>query len=127
MTTSAGPASALGIRSGRSVLAVCDAGGRFVGAVPAGSLMSILRDEHVEDLHHMAGILSKSQAAKDALAASPLRQACYRLPWLLVGMAGSALATAMRAKSDARPMACVLQRLAIRAPRRPRRHRGWRG
>jgi magnesium transporter len=48
----------------------------------------------------MAGILAKSEAAKRALAASPLRQASYRLPWLLVGMAGSALATAMMARFE---------------------------
>jgi magnesium transporter len=41
----------------------------------------------------MAGILGRSDAAKAALAAPPLRRAAYRLPWLLVGMAGSALAT----------------------------------
>lgn len=93
-------AATVAIRSGGSVLAVCDNQGRFLGAVPAGSLMAILRDEHIEDLHHMAGILAKSEAAKRALAASPLRQASYRLPWLLVGMAGSAVATAMMARFE---------------------------
>jgi hypothetical protein len=29
--------------------------------------MAILRDEHLEDLHEMAGIMSKSDAAKRAL------------------------------------------------------------
>jgi magnesium transporter len=93
-------AASVAIRSGGSVLAVCDEKRRFLGAVPAGSLMAILRDEHIEDLHHMAGILAKSEAAKAALAASPLRQASYRLPWLLVGMAGSALTTAMMVRFE---------------------------
>ncbi|HEY8161246.1 MAG TPA: magnesium transporter [Methylocystis sp.] len=57
--------------------------------------MSILRDEHIEDLHHMAGILNKSEAARDALTAPPHRRALYRLPWLLVGMAGMAISTTM--------------------------------
>lgn len=86
-------AASTAIRAGASVLGVCDADGRFVGAVPASALISILRDEHLEDLHHMAGILSKSEAAKAALTAPPHTRALYRLPWLLVGMAGSALAT----------------------------------
>lgn len=94
-------AASVAIKAGGSVLAVCDSQGRFVGAVPAGSLMHILRDEHVEDLHHMAGILSKSEAAKQALAASPLRRAWYRLPWLLIGILGSAMATAMMARFEA--------------------------
>ena len=59
------------------------------------------RDEHLEDLHHMAGILGKSEAAKAALLAPPHRRALYRLPWLLVGMAGSALATVMMTRFEA--------------------------
>jgi magnesium transporter len=88
-------AASIAIHCGGSALAVCDGDGRLVGAVPAGALMEILRDEHLEDLHHMAGILGKSEAAKQALTAPPHRRALYRMPWLLVGMAGSALATAM--------------------------------
>jgi magnesium transporter len=50
----------------------------------------------------MAGILGKSEAAKAALTAAPHRRALYRLPWLLVGMAGSALtaATMMRFEAE---------------------------
>jgi magnesium transporter len=90
-------AASIAIRAGISVLGVRDADGRFIGAVPASALISILRDEHLEDLHHMAGILGKSEAAKAALTAPPHQRALYRLPWLLVGMAGSAFATAMMA------------------------------
>ncbi|MGD9658382.1 MAG: magnesium transporter [Methylocystis sp.] len=94
-------AASVAIRSGLSILAVCDAEGRFLGAVPARALMTILRDEHLEDLHHMVGILDKSESAKDALTAAPHRRALYRLPWLLVGMAGSAAATAMMSRFEA--------------------------
>jgi len=94
-------AASMAIRSGLSILAVCDAEGRLLGAVPARALMTILRDEHLEDLHHMVGILGKSEAAKDALTAAPHRRALYRLPWLLVGMSGSAVATAMMSRYEA--------------------------
>jgi magnesium transporter len=70
-----GAAASQATRAGLSILAVCDAEGRLLGAVPARSLMSILRDEHIEDLHHMAGILNKSEAARDALTAPPHRRA----------------------------------------------------
>ncbi|MDP3555063.1 magnesium transporter [Methylocystis sp.] len=93
-------AASVAIHSGLSILAVCDAEGRFLGAVPARALMTILRDEHLEDLHHMVGILGKSEAARDALTAAPHRRALYRLPWLLVGMAGSAAATAMMSRFE---------------------------
>lgn len=93
-------AASTAIRSGVSTLAVCENGGRFVGAVPASALMSILRDEHLEDLHHMVGILGKSKSARDALTAPPYRRALYRMPWLLVGMAGSAVATAMMVRFE---------------------------
>jgi magnesium transporter len=99
-TTDREEAASAAIRSGVSVLGVCDADGQFVGAVPASALISILRDEHLEDLHHMVGILGKSNAAKAALLAPPHRRALYRLPWLLVGMAGSALATVMMTRFE---------------------------
>lgn len=93
-------AASRAIRSGVSSLAVSDAKGRFIGAVPAGALMSILRDEHLEDLHHMVGILGKSEAAKAALTGPPYRRALYRMPWLLIGMAGSAAATAIMVRFE---------------------------
>jgi magnesium transporter len=99
-TTDREEAASAAIRAGVSVLGVCDADGRFIGAVPASALISILRDEHLEDLHHMAGILGQSEAAKAALMAPPHRRAFYRLPWLLVGMAGSAVATATMARFE---------------------------
>jgi magnesium transporter len=63
--------------------------------------MSILRDEHLEDLHHMAGILGKSEEARKALSASPWRRALFRLPWILIGLIGSALFTAIMARFEA--------------------------
>jgi magnesium transporter len=90
-------AASLAIHTGSPALAVVDGDGRLIGALPGRVIMAILRDEHLEDLHHMAGILGRSEAAREALTAPPPRRALYRLPWLLVGMAGSALATALMA------------------------------
>jgi magnesium transporter len=94
-------AASVAIRHEVPALPVCDEAGRFLGAVSARALIAILRDEHLEDLHHMAGILSKSAAARAALTASPWRRALYRLPWLVVGAVGAAIATGIMARFEA--------------------------
>jgi len=75
-------AASLAIHSGLSILPVCDAEGRMLGAVPARAPMTMLRDEHLEDLHHMAGVPSQSDTTRNALAL------CNRLPGhvLVVGL-----------------------------------------
>jgi len=89
------------IRHEVPALAVLDRAGAFLGALTATSVMAILRDEHLEDLRHMVGILGRSEQAKAALTGPPYRRALYRLPWLLVGLAGSAAATALMAGAEA--------------------------
>lgn len=101
VTRSCEEAASVAIRHEVPALAVLDRAGAFLGALTATSVMSILRDEHLEDLHHMVGILGRSEQAKAALTAPPYRRALYRLPWLLVGLAGSAAATALMAGAEA--------------------------
>ena len=48
-------AASLAIRHQVPALAALDHAGAFLGALTATSVMAILRDEHLEDLHHMAG------------------------------------------------------------------------
>lgn len=76
-----------------TAMPVVDALGRLLGVVPAQALMAILRREHIEDLHRLAGIQRENARARDAIEASPIRRARARLPWLLVGFLGSFLAT----------------------------------
>ncbi|MBR0683031.1 magnesium transporter [Roseomonas eburnea] len=94
-------AASVAIRANAACLAVLDQSGAFLGALTANAVMAILRDEHLEDLHHMAGILGRSEQAKAALTAAPHRRALFRLPWLLVGLAGSAAATGLMAGAEA--------------------------
>jgi len=72
---------------------VVDASGHLLGVVPAQAIMHILRREHVEDLHRFAGIQREAAHVRRTLDAPPLRRARDRLPWLLIGLAGSAIAT----------------------------------
>jgi magnesium transporter len=67
--------------------------GKFLGIVPPQALLEVLRHEHVEDLHRLAGIRHEGIRARKALEAPPTRRARDRLPWLLVGLVGSMLAT----------------------------------
>ncbi|MCW5639235.1 MAG: magnesium transporter, partial [Rubrivivax sp.] len=78
-----------------AAMPVVDDAGRLVGVVGPERLMQILRREHVEDLHRLAGIRRETASARQALEEPPLRRARHRLPWLLVGLLGSIVATAV--------------------------------
>jgi len=90
-------AASLALHHGVDALPVVDAAGRALGVVPAQALMHVLRREHVEDLHVLAGIQREASQARHAIEDPPLRRARHRLPWLMAGLAGSAIATAAMA------------------------------
>jgi len=94
-------AASVAIREEVAAVPVVDDDGRFIGVFPARAIMHVLRQEHLEDLHHMAGIWHHTEEARDALLAPPLRRVRYRLPWLLVGLAGSLVATGVVAGFEA--------------------------
>lgn len=83
----------LAIRHRVAAVPVVDEGGRLLGVVPAQALIEILRREHIEDLHRLAGIRRENDQARNAMEAPPARRARDRLPWLLVGLVGSMIAT----------------------------------
>lgn len=85
--------ASIALHHGLSAVPVVDRSGRLLGVVPSGALMHILRREHVEDIHRLSGIARETHQAREALESPPLRRARHRLPWLLVGLAGSMLAT----------------------------------
>ncbi len=83
-----------------SAMPVVDAAGRLVGVVGPTKLMTILRREHVEDLHRLAGITHESDRAREAIEELPMRRVRHRLPWLLVGLVGSMVATFVVARFE---------------------------
>ncbi len=87
-------AASLALHHGVDALPVVDGHGGLVGVMPAQALLQVLRTEHVEDLHRLAGIQRETSRARHAIEDPPMRRARHRLPWLLAGLAGSALATA---------------------------------
>lgn len=93
-------AASVAIKEELASIPVVDDGGRFLGVFPPRAIMRILRQEHMEDLHHMAGILHHSEEARQALEAPPIKRARYRLPWLIVGLVGSMVATSLVAQFE---------------------------
>ena len=80
---------------------VVSASGQLLGAVPPLALLHVLRHEHVEDLHRLAGIRRETKTARAALEAPPARRARHRLPWLLVGLVGSSLSAVLMSHFEA--------------------------
>lgn len=85
--------ASIALRHGVAAMPVVDEAGRLVGVVGPITLMDILRREHVEDLHRLAGITRETAQALQAIEEPPLRRARHRLPWLVVGLGGSMVAT----------------------------------
>jgi magnesium transporter len=94
-------AASLALHHRVDALPVVDREGRPLGVMPAQALLQVLRREHVEDLHRLAGIEREAAQARHAIEDPPLRRARHRLPWLVVGLAGSAAATAAMASFEA--------------------------
>lgn len=93
--------ASIALDRGAMALPVVDDAGRLVGVVGPKRLMHILRREHVEDLHRLAGITREESMARHAIEDPPMRRARHRLPWLLVGLFGSALATLVMSRFEA--------------------------
>ena len=99
-TTDQERAASLALHHGIDALPVVDGEGCVLGVMPSQALLQVLRVEHVEDLHVLAGIQRETAQARHAIEDPPLRRMRHRLPWLLVGFAGSALATAAMASFE---------------------------
>lgn len=80
------------VRHGESSLAVVDVDGRFRGLVPPARLLGVLLQEHDEDLARLGGFLTSTASARHATEEALGLRLWHRLPWLVLGLLGSALA-----------------------------------
>jgi magnesium transporter len=78
---------------GVNAVPVADDEGRLLGVVPPQALYHVLRREHVEDLHRFTGIRRDTSQILSSMESPPIQRVRDRLPWLLVGLVGSMLAT----------------------------------
>ena len=92
--------ASLALRHGLQEVPVVDAEGRLLGVVPPLAMLGVLRREHVEDLHRLAGISRETAQARHALEEPPARRVRDRLPWLLLGLLGSTAATLVMARFE---------------------------
>lgn len=83
------------VRSGQNSLAVVDEQGAFVGLIPPGRMLGVLVEEHDEDLARLGGFLSSTESARSAAEERVGRRFWHRIPWLLLGLAGAAVAAAI--------------------------------
>ena len=83
-----------------SELAVVDSTGRFLGALPATTLLDVVWREHVEDIHRLSGIMHQAKAARLGLEDPLARRLLHRLPWLVAGLAGSFVAALVVARFE---------------------------
>jgi magnesium transporter len=77
-------------KHGESSLAVVDSRGTFLGLVPPARLLSVLLTEHDEDLARLGGFLASTASARHAMDEPILARLWHRLPWLALGLLGSA-------------------------------------
>lgn len=92
--------ASLALEHDLTTVPVVDATGRFCGVVPARALLGILRREHIEDLHRLAGIARENEMAKEALEEPSSRRVRHRIPWLFLGLAGSTAAALLMAQFE---------------------------
>ena len=100
-------AANLALHHGMNALPVVDHDGKLAGIVPAHTMLHVLRLEHVEDLHRLAGIQRETSRARHAIEDPPIRRFWHRIPWLVAGLAGSAAATGVMAGFEQRLSANV--------------------
>lgn len=80
------------IQRGDSAVPVINDNGDFLGLVPPSALVSVLLQEHDEDMARLGGFMHDVSAVQKVSRESVARRYWHRLPWLLVGLAGAGFA-----------------------------------
>jgi magnesium transporter len=82
-------------------LAVVDAAGRFRGLIAPQQLLTVLLQEHDEDMARLGGFLHSVESAQATSVESVARRLWHRMPWLVVGLAGAMVSAVLMASFEA--------------------------
>lgn len=74
-------------------VAVVDEQRHLLGAIPIGRLLALLHEEHVDDILRLSGIAASHPAPMERHEIARALRA--RLPWLILGLAGGGVASAV--------------------------------
>ena len=80
------------VQRGDSAVPVTSPEGRFLGLVPPSALVEVLLHEHEHDMSRLGGFLHNTAATRRTSSEPIPRRYWHRLPWLLLGLAGAAVA-----------------------------------
>lgn len=83
------------VEHGESSLAVVSRQGVFRGLVPPARVLHAMLTEHDEDLARLGGFMSSTSSARHAMDEPITARLWHRLPWLLLGLVGSAVAATL--------------------------------
>lgn len=103
------------LEAGDGCVVVAGPGGEFRGLISAESMLSVLLQEHQEDLARIGGFTSGSTRSIVAAEESVGRRLRHRLPWLLVGLAGAMVSALLMGAFEDRLEANVLIALFVPA------------
>ncbi|MFN8335415.1 MAG: magnesium transporter [Cyclobacteriaceae bacterium] len=81
-------------------LPVLDKEKGLIGVIPPGVIIRILRKEHIEDMHQLAGINKQVRQVRQSVEETPMIRVKDRLPWLILGTVGSMGATLFMSKFE---------------------------
>ncbi len=82
----------LAITKGMDTIPVVDQEGKFLGIINPRAILTILHEEHVEDLMRFSGIVANEDEL-DINKLSTKSVIIKRLPWLVLGIVGGMIAT----------------------------------
>jgi magnesium transporter len=91
-SSSAERAAWLAAHARAEVVAVTESSGRFLGLISAHRLLGLMVHEHEVDLARLGGFLRGTTRARTASEEMVLRRIWHRVPWLLLGLAGTVVA-----------------------------------
>jgi magnesium transporter len=82
-------------------LAVVDNAGRFRGLVAPQQLLTVLLQEHDEDMARLGGFLHSVEEAQATSVERVARRLWHRMPWLVVGLIGAMVSAGLMAAFEA--------------------------